>query len=129
MQKEYPFQKEKPTIRIWMVDDNKHIFQVVEKYLKRLGNIEIEWIPNGQELLRKFEVGDFPDVILLDNNLGEGQESGEQLLEKIRPITNAKIIAHSSDMASNQQMLKKGADFAFRKGLEINELANFLRTF
>lgn len=132
---EYRFQnpEREKKLKIWIVDDDEEIFRSTRRFLSILGNIEIEWISDGEKLLKRLNNNEFPDFILLDSDLGEGYKRGEEIIQDIREKLSrlgsvAKIIAYSSDENSNKIMLERGADIAFKKGLEIDKLKEYLES-
>jgi light-regulated signal transduction histidine kinase (bacteriophytochrome) len=73
----------RPTVRVLLVDDDKDVYTLVRKYLKKAssGPFEVQWAASFEEALGAIG-GTEHDVCLLDYRLGE--RTGIELLRQVR---------------------------------------------
>ena len=73
----------RPTVRVLLVDDDKDVYTLVRKYLKKAssGPFEVQWAASFEEALGAIDGTEY-DVCLLDYRLGE--RTGVELLTRVR---------------------------------------------
>ena len=71
-------------IRVLVVDDDPAILELMVDYLEGRGNIEATTASNGQEALRKINLGNPPDVIITDQEMPK--MIGTELLERVKIV-------------------------------------------
>ena len=74
---------DRPTVRVLLVDDDKDVYTLIRRYLKKAssGPFEVQWAASFEEALGAID-GTEHDVCLLDYRLGE--RTGVELLTKVR---------------------------------------------
>jgi two-component system chemotaxis response regulator CheY len=70
------------SLRLLIVDDNRHAAEIVKSILGSVGAQEISDAPNAERAFKLMREEPF-DVLILDQNLGKGDE-GIQLVHRIR---------------------------------------------
>ena len=104
--------------KIFLVDDDKNIIFIFQKYLEYLGHEIIDYAYNGVEAIQKFKAFDeIPDLILMDHimPLKTGIETTKEIL-KINPQTN--IIFVSADITIKEEAIKSGANSFIAKPID-----------
>lgn len=76
---------------VLIVDDFESFRNSLKKMVKSLGADKIDTAKNGMETIKMCE-SHFFDIILMDNNLGEGK-NGQQVLEELKEL---KLLKHTS---------------------------------
>jgi two-component system, NarL family, response regulator LiaR len=119
----------KTPIRVLVVDDHRHIHEVITRVLIGINDISIVGqAANGAEAVRLCEEIS-PDLILMDVVMPvmDGRQATERLHEK---YPDAKILVLSSfqDHESVHQMLRSGAVGYITKDALTNDLVNVIHT-
>lgn len=123
---------------VWIIDDNKDIIESVLRFLKeKLKEVEYEFnhfdtaksaLNELKRRIQNYEI--LPGIILVDGYLDlddEDLNSGPIVVEKIKNLVKKiKIIGFSGLDLKNEEMIRMGAEKAFRK-TEISLLADYLR--
>lgn len=113
--------------KIFLVDDDKNIIFIFQKYLEMLGHEIIDYAYNGVEAIQKFkEFDEIPDLILMDHimPLKTGIETTKEIL-KINPQTN--IIFVSADITVKEEAIKIGANSFIEKPIDFLILTNKIK--
>jgi len=109
--------------KIFLVDDDKNIIFIFQKYLEMLGHEIIDYAYNGVEAIQKFkEFDEIPDLILMDHimPLKTGIETIKEIL-KLNPQTN--IIFVSADITVKEEAIKLGANSFIEKPFDFHKLS------
>ena len=119
----------KTPIRVLVVDDHRHIHDVITRVLIGISDISIVGqAANGSEAIRLCEEVR-PDLILMDvvMPIMDGMQATERIREK---YPDAKILVLSSfqDHESVHQLLRGGAVGYITKDALTNDLVNVIRT-
>jgi len=119
----------KTPIRVLVVDDHRHIHEVISRVLMGIPDIRIVGqAANGTEAIKLCEeVG--PDLILMDVVMPE--LDGMQATERIRnkyPDIKILVLSSFQDHESVYQLLRSGAVGYITKDTLANDLVNVIRT-
>jgi NarL family two-component system response regulator LiaR len=119
----------KTPIRVLVVDDHRHIHEVISRVLMGIPDIRIVGqAANGSEAIKLCEeVG--PDLILMDVVMPE--LDGMQATERIRaryPDKKILVLSSFQDHESVYQLLRSGAVGYITKDALANDLVNVIRT-
>lgn len=109
--------------KIFLVDDDKNIIFIFQKYLEMLGHEIIDYAYNGVEAIQKFkEFDEIPDLILMDHimPLKNGIETTKEIL-KLNPQTN--IIFVSADITVKEEAIKLGVNSFIEKPFDFHKLS------
>lgn len=110
--------------RVLVVDDDRHIRDLVVRYLQTLGVLEVESASSGWEAGLK--IATFrPSVLLLDFRLGD--TTGDKVVQTIRAmedIAQPAIVIMSAHLSDDEaaEVLEVGADEVIRKPFELTTL-------
>ncbi len=119
----------KTPIRVLVVDDHRHIHEVITRVLVGINDISIVGqAANGAEALRLCEEAQ-PDLILMDVVMPvmDGMQATERLREKY-PDSKILVLSSFQDHESVHQMLRSGAAGYITKDALTNDLVNVIRT-
>ena len=108
--------------KIFLVDDDKNIIFIFQKYLEMLGHEIIDYAYNGVEAIQKFkDFKEVPDLILMDHimPLKTGIETTKEIL-KINPQTN--IIFISADISVKEEAINLGINSFMEKPIDFLKL-------
>jgi DNA-binding NarL/FixJ family response regulator len=119
----------KPSVRVWLVDDNDGVRTLVADMLSQFGDIECaRHFSSPDELLSTLASKPGPDVILLDVQMGE--RNG---LDAVRPIksltrsTRVLMFTTSNNRAWRERALDEGASDYLLKSDTIARVAARIR--
>ena len=116
-------------IRVLVVDDHRHIHEVITRVLERIPDITIiGQAANGVEALKLCEESQ-PDLILMDVVMP--RMDGMQTTEIIRmryPETKVLVLSSFHDHQSVHQLLRSGAVGYITKDSLASDLVNIIRT-
>lgn len=119
----------KTPIRVLVVDDHRHIHDVITRVLIGISDISIVGqAANGAEAIRLCEeVG--PDLILMDVVMPvmDGMQATERIREKY-PDKKILVLSSFQDHESVHQLLRGGAVGYITKDALANDLVNVIRT-
>src|SRR5215217_8969055 len=119
----------KTPIRVLVVDDHRHIHDVITRVLMGIPDICIVGqAANGAEAIKLCEeVG--PDLILMDvvMPLMDGMQATERIREK-HPDLKLLVLSSFQDHESVHQLLRGGAVGYITKDALTNDLVNVIRT-
>jgi len=119
-----------PAVRVWLVDDNDQLRELVAETLGRMGGIDcVRHFSSPDALLSTLASKPGPDVILLDVHMGE--RNG---LDAVRPIksltrsTRVMMFTTLYDGKSRERALGEGASDYLLKTDDIEQVARRIRT-
>src|SRR5215212_5927981 len=119
----------KTPIRVLVVDDHRHIHEVISRVLIGIPDISIVGqAANGAEAVRLCEEVQ-PDLILMDvvMPLMDGMQATERIREKY-PDLKILVLSSFQDHESVHQLLRGGAVGYVTKDTLTNDLVNVIRT-
>jgi DNA-binding NtrC family response regulator len=96
-------------LRTWVVDDDPFFRQMLVSYLELLGH-QPRSFENGEEFL--WHVSEKPDVVLLDQNLGDGMK-GMDILRKLKseyPETHVVFISGEENIMTVSDSYQYGSE-------------------
>jgi excisionase family DNA binding protein len=110
--------------RVLVVDDDRAVRVMIDRYLRSLGTLEVETAGSGWEAGLKTAVFK-PNVLLLDYRLGD--TTGEQVVAAIRELVlevRPSIVVMSAHLAEEdvERIFAGGADAFLRKPFELDVL-------
>src|SRR5512132_2364254 len=119
----------KTPVRVLVVDDHRHIHDVITRVL--IGNPDISIVgqaANGAEAIRLCEEVR-PDLILMDVVMPvmDGMQATERIREKY-PAAKILVLSSFQDHESVHQLLRGGAVGYITKDALTNDLVNVIRT-
>lgn len=119
----------KTPIRVLIVDDHRHIHEVITRVLMGISDISIVGqAANGAEAVRLCE--EFkPDLVLMDVVMPvmDGMQATERIREKY-PDLKILVLSSFQDHESVHQLLRGGAAGYITKDALTNDLVNVIRT-
>ena len=119
----------KTPIRVLVVDDHRHIHDVITRVLMGISDISIVGqAANGSEAIRLCEEVR-PNLILMDVVMPvmDGMQATERIREKY-PDTKILVLSSFQDHESVHQLLRGGAVGYITKDALTNDLVNVIRT-
>jgi DNA-binding NarL/FixJ family response regulator len=119
----------KTPIRVLVVDDHRHIHEVITRVLIGIPDISIVGqAANGSEAVRLCEEVQ-PDLVLMDvvMPIMDGMQATERIREKY-PALKILVLSSFQDHESVHQLLRGGAVGYITKDALANDLVNVIRT-
>src|SRR5215208_4473215 len=119
----------KPPTRVLVVDDHRHIHEVITRVLMGISDISIVGqAANGAEAIELCE-DTRPDLILMDVVMPvmDGMQATERIHEKY-PDIKILVLSSFQDHESVHQLLRGGAVGYVTKDALTNDLVNVIRT-
>jgi DNA-binding NarL/FixJ family response regulator len=124
-----PIQDLKPSVRVWLVDDNDQLRTMLAELLGRIGGIECaRHFSSPEALLSTLASKPGPDVILLDVQMG-----GHNGLDAVRPIksltrsTRVLMFTSCSNGEMRERALCEGASDYLLKSQTLDYVAGRIR--
>ena len=112
---------------IFLVDDDKNIVLLLEKFLEYCGHKIIDCAFNGEEAIQKYKNFDmFPDLVIMDHRMPfkNGIQATKEILKR-NPLS--KIIFLSADFTAREEAIELGINSFIEKPFDFHKLSEIIK--
>lgn len=114
-------QKEKPHLKLWLIDDDEAMARAIQRLLKfEVSGIEIQYFPDGESALAHLEE-ELPDAVAIDYDLGENKIKGDEIAKSIAQKNNEIFIIAISSLQEPNELIQQSAQQAGAQAFIVNK--------